>query len=38
MDTEMSSMTAEEFEEIKKAYIDDIPAGDAIKQQLKEHN
>ena len=38
MDTDMSSMTAEEFEEIKKAYIDDIPAGDAIKQQLKEHN
>ncbi len=27
-----------EFEEIKKAYIDDLAVGDAIKQQLKSHS
>ena len=38
MDTEMSSMSAEDFTELKQAYIDAIPAGDALKQQLKSHN
>lgn len=38
MDTEMDTMTPESFDELKKAYIDAIPAGDALKQQLKSHN
>ena len=38
MDTEMSSMSPEDFTELKQAYIDAIPAGDALKQQLKSHN
>lgn len=38
MNTEMTSMTAADFEALKKAYIDELPIGDALKQQLKEHN
>ena len=34
----MESMSAAEFTELKKAYIEAIPAGDALKQQLKSHN
>ena len=34
----METMSSAEFGEIKKAYIADIPTGDAIKQQLKAHN
>ncbi len=38
MDTEMSPMSPEEFTELKQAYINAIPAGDALKHQLKSHN
>ena len=38
MESEMSSMSPEEFTNIKQAYIDAIPAGDAMKLQLKTHN
>ena len=31
-------MTPAAFDDLKKAYIDAIPAGDALKQQLKSHN
>lgn len=34
----MASMTSDDFEQLKKEYIDAIPAGDALKQQLKSHN
>ena len=38
MNTDMASMTSDDFEQLKKEYIDAIPAGDALKQQLKSHN
>ena len=38
MDDHMDSMTQEEFDELKLAYQEAIPAGDALKQQLKAHN
>lgn len=34
----MDIMTPTAFDDLKKAYIDAIPAGDALKQQLKSHN
>ena len=38
MNTDMPEISQTEFDEIKKAYIDDLAVGDAIKQQLKAHN
>lgn len=38
MDAQMDTMTPEAFNDFKKAYIDAIPTGDALKQQLKSHN
>lgn len=38
MDTDMASMTQEEFGILKKAFIDAIPAGDALRDQLKSFN
>ena len=38
MDEHMDSMTQEEFDDLKLAYQEAIPAGDALKQQLKSHN
>ena len=38
MDASMENMSHADFEELKKAYIDAIPAGDALKQQLKSYN
>ena len=38
MDSSMSSMTEEEFTQIKLEYTNAIPEGDAIKAQLKSHN
>lgn len=34
----MESMSEQDFNELKQAYQDAIPAGDALKQQLKSHN
>ncbi len=31
-------MTEQEFTDLKRAYTEAIPAGDALKQQLKEYN
>ena len=38
MEPEMQSMSAEEFDEMKKAYLEAIPAIDALKQDLKGLN
>ena len=38
MDNQMDSMTQEEFDELKLAYQEAVPAGDALKEQLKSHN
>jgi len=38
MQAEMESMSEQDFNELKQAYQDAIPAGDALKQQLKSHN
>jgi hypothetical protein len=38
MQADMQTMTSEEFNELKQAYQDAIPAGDALKQQLNSHN
>ena len=38
MDGNMDGISAEEFEQIKRDFVAGIPAGDALKQQLKEHN
>lgn len=38
MNADMPTMSADDFEQTKKAYIDDLVTGDAIKQQLKAHN
>lgn len=38
MEAQMDTMTSGAFADLKKAYIDAIPAGDALKQQLKSHN
>lgn len=38
MSLEMDSMTEQEFEDLKVAYQDAIPAIDALKQQLKSLN
>ena len=38
MNTDMPEISQTEFDEMKKAYIDDLAVGDAIKQQLKAHN
>ena len=34
----MQTITSEDFNELKQAYQDAIPAGDALKQQLNSHN
>ena len=33
-----SPMTEDEFNDLKRAYTEAIPAGDALKQQLKDYN
>ena len=38
MDAQMDTTSPSAFDDLKKAYIDAIPAGDALKQQLKSHN
>lgn len=38
MDSDTQSMTAEEFDELKKAYLEAIPGIDALKQDLKGLN
>lgn len=38
METEMPTITVEEFTQIKQEYLDAIPEGDALKVQLKSHN
>lgn len=38
MDSEMQSLSSEDFEELKKAYLEAIPAIDALKQDLKGLN
>ena len=38
MDSTMPQMSESEFDELKRAYTDAIPEGDAIKAQLKSFN
>jgi hypothetical protein len=38
MNTEMQTISSAEFDEVKRAYIEDLAVGDALKQQLKAHN
>ena len=38
MDSEMTTITVEEFDQIKQEYFDAIPEGDALKAQLKSYN
>jgi len=38
MEAGMDSMSENDFNDLKKAYQEATPAGDALKQQLKSHN
>lgn len=38
MNVDMPTISAAEFDDIKRAYIHDLTVGDALKQQLKAHN
>lgn len=38
MEAGMDSMSENDFSELKQAYQEATPAGDALKQQLKSHN
>jgi hypothetical protein len=38
MDTAMNTVSATDFEGLKRAFVTNIPTGDALKLELKNHN